>query len=88
MLIYASCVDRGHVKEHSVKVWTNLKLGCEERANFTEPSSSDNLLEKLLFFFSIKILFIWPVLFESSNKIDANVAARIESILWIFNVDA
>jgi hypothetical protein len=49
MLIYATCGDRGHMGEHSGKVWISFKLGAGGRAHFTNIAVSKSTGKKKFF---------------------------------------
>ena len=51
MLIYATCGDRGHMGEHSDKVWISFKLGAGGRAHFTNIAVWKSSVEKNKIFF-------------------------------------
>jgi hypothetical protein len=50
MLIYATCGDRGHMREHSGKVSISFNLGAGEGNHFTNIAVWKITVEKRIFF--------------------------------------
>ncbi len=50
-LICANCGERGHMGEHSGKVWISFKLSVGERAHFTNIAIWKSTVEKNKIFF-------------------------------------
>ena len=50
-LICANCGERGHMGEHSGKVWISFKLGAGRRAHFTNIAVWKSPVEKNKIFF-------------------------------------
>ncbi len=51
MLIYANCGERGHMGEHSGKVWISFKFGAGGGAHFTNIAVWKSAVEKKKIFF-------------------------------------